>query len=99
MYEQVGPQKDGGMYVIHVLLFPCLLALIDVCRKCLGVIGVVDVPYVVLEPTHNKQSFADNKEYQALLRALGEHMDQYWTDLDLAVKPGGVPKFWYVKDL
>jgi hypothetical protein len=66
-------------------------------RKCLGVIGVVDVPYIVLEPTHNKQSFADSKEYNALLRALGEHMEQYWTDIKLAATPGGVPKFWSVQ--
>ena len=26
-----------------------------------GVIGVVNVPYLVLEPTHNKQDFADAK--------------------------------------
>ena len=28
-----------------------------------GVIGVVNVPYLVLEPTHNKQDFADAKVY------------------------------------
>ena len=26
-----------------------------------GVVGVVNVPYLVLEPTHNKQDFADAK--------------------------------------
>ena len=36
--------------------------------KCAGVVGVVDVPYVVLEPTHNKQDFADRSEYRVLLR-------------------------------
>ena len=24
-----------------------------------GIIGIVDVPFLILEPTHNKQSFAD----------------------------------------
>ena len=28
-----------------------------------GVIGVVNVPYLVLEPTHNKQDFADAKVF------------------------------------
>ena len=28
--------------------------------------GFVDVPYLVLEPTHNKQDFADAKEYRHL---------------------------------
>jgi hypothetical protein len=24
-----------------------------------GIVGIVDVPFLILEPTHNKQSFAD----------------------------------------
>lgn len=72
----------------------CAIFISVIYRKCLGVIGVVDVPYIVLEPTHNKQSFADSKEYTALLRALGEHMEQYWIDTNLAAQAGGVPKFW-----
>ena len=31
-----------------------------------GVIGVVNVPYLVLEPTHNKQDFADAKVWRCL---------------------------------
>ena len=45
------------------------------------IIGVVDVPYLVLEPTHNKQDFADSKEYRHLQKAFGEHMVQYWKDV------------------
>lgn len=47
--------------------------------------GVVDVPYLVLEPTHNKQDFADAKEYRHLQQAMGEHMLQYWKDLEIGV--------------
>lgn len=57
---------------------------IDFCgiyRYCSGVVGVVDIPYLVLEPTHNKQDFADAKEYRHLLKAMGEHMVQYWKDI------------------
>lgn len=63
-------------------------------KKCCGVVGVVDIPFVVLEPTHNKQDFADSREYRQLLRAMGEHMDQYWRDLNLAAQPGGLVQFW-----
>ncbi len=63
-------------------------------RKCAGVVGVVDVPYVVLEPTHNKQDFADAREYRALLKALGDYIEQYWKDMNLASKSGGVLQFW-----
>ncbi|KAL8180558.1 UNVERIFIED_CONTAM: MORC CW-type zinc finger protein 2A, partial [Gekko kuhli] len=59
---------------------------------CGGVVGVVDVPYLVLEPTHNKQDFADAKEYRHLLRAMGEHLAQYWKDVEIAQK--GIIKFW-----
>ena len=38
-----------------------------------GLVVVVDVPYSVLEPTHNKQDFADAKEFRFLIRALSEH--------------------------
>ncbi|XP_073410891.1 ATPase MORC2 isoform X1 [Dendrobates tinctorius] len=59
---------------------------------CGGVVGVVDVPYLVLEPTHNKQDFADAKEYRHLLKAMGEHLAQYWKDIGIAQK--GIIKFW-----
>lgn len=47
--------------------------------------GIVDVPYLVLEPTHNKQDFADAKEYRHLQKALGEHMIQYWKDIAIGM--------------
>lgn len=50
---------------------------------CCSIIGFVDVPYLVLEPTHNKQDFADAKEYRHLLQAMGEHMLQYWKDINI----------------
>ncbi|XP_006869318.1 PREDICTED: MORC family CW-type zinc finger protein 2 [Chrysochloris asiatica] len=59
---------------------------------CGGVVGVVDVPYLVLEPTHNKQDFADAKEYRHLLKAMGEHLAQYWKDIAIAQR--GIIKFW-----
>jgi len=52
-------------------------------RACGGVVGVVDVPYLVLEPTHNKQDFADAKEYRHLLKSMGEHLAQYWKDTNI----------------
>ena len=41
------------------------------------------MPYLVLEPTHNKQDFADAKEYRHLQQAMGEHMVQYWKDMEI----------------
>ncbi|XP_043736401.1 LOW QUALITY PROTEIN: ATPase MORC2-like [Cervus elaphus] len=59
---------------------------------CGGVVGVLDVPYLVLKPTHNKQDSADAKEYRHLLRAMGEHLAQYWKDIAIAQR--GIIKFW-----
>ena len=46
-----------------------------------GIVGVVNIPYNVLEPTHNKQSFVEPQERKALIKSLTEHMDQYLNDL------------------
>ncbi|CAJ0573443.1 unnamed protein product, partial [Mesorhabditis spiculigera] len=66
----------------------------DQNMKCLGVIGIVDVPCTVLAPTHNKQGFENRTEYLCLMRAANEHMEQYWMDLKLAEEKGGIIQFW-----
>lgn len=71
------PKANGGRIWASGVTELCLLSY----RACGGVVGVVDVPYLVLEPTHNKQDFADAKEYRHLLRAMGEHLAQYWKDI------------------
>ncbi|CAF1996589.1 unnamed protein product [Rotaria magnacalcarata] len=58
---------------------------------CRGVVGIVDIPSIVLEPTHNKQSFADEKEYHFLLKNMGEYMRQYWSDAGIE---NYVKEFW-----
>ena len=42
-----------------------------------GIVGIVDVPYFVAKPTHNKQNFADQKEFNSLVKNLSEHMESY----------------------
>ncbi|VDD77768.1 unnamed protein product [Mesocestoides corti] len=83
MYQRIGPQQDSSM-------------------MCRGVVGIVDVPYMVLEgsfsnlePTHNKQDFADAKEFRQLMRAMADHLMQYWDDL--AIDKNGnedTNRFW-----
>ncbi|KAL3313680.1 ATPase morc2 [Cichlidogyrus casuarinus] len=55
----------------------------DSTSVCRGVVGIVDVPYLVLEPTHNKQDFADAKEYRFLTRTMADHLMQYWDDIEI----------------
>ncbi|XP_063715297.1 ATPase MORC2A-like isoform X2 [Symsagittifera roscoffensis] len=59
---------------------------------CQGIVGIVDVPYIVLQPAHNKQDFADGKEYRHLLKVMGEHMADYWNDSGIIRT--GVTEFW-----
>lgn len=56
---------------------------------------MVDVPYLVLEPTHNKQDFADAKEYRHLLRAMGEYLAQYWKDIGIGECVRSYPIYIY----
>jgi hypothetical protein len=54
-----------------------------------GCVCVVDVPYCVLRPSHNKQSFADFDEYKRLLKEIAVHMDAYTTLIAAVVAPDG----------
>ncbi|CAH8853421.1 unnamed protein product [Trichobilharzia szidati] len=66
----------------------------DSSMMCRGVVGIVDVPYMVLEPTHNKQDFADAKEYRQLMRAMADHLMQYWDDLGIDKESDSLIRFW-----
>ena len=83
---------NNMFYIFWSISFNKLFILFKIFyRYCRGVIGVVDVPSIILEPTHNKQSFADEKEYHFLLRNIGEYMRQYWTDTGIE---NHVKEFW-----
>nr|XP_060626635.1 MORC family CW-type zinc finger protein 1 [Anolis sagrei ordinatus] len=66
-----------------------------------GAVGIVDVPIDVMEPTHNKQAFANVKEYNHLLKAMGNYLVQYWKDMGISQK--GETLFWadfgYLSDM
>ncbi|KAJ7320370.1 hypothetical protein JRQ81_019881, partial [Phrynocephalus forsythii] len=57
-----------------------------------GAVGIVDIPTDVMEPTHNKQAFANVKEYNCLLKAMGNCLAQYWKDIGISQK--GETIFW-----
>lgn len=61
-----------------------------------GIVGIADVPYSILEPTHNKQSFADEKETTKLSRAMMEYLEQYLEDLkcEAKIKDDDMNAFW-----
>jgi len=49
----------GQSEIFFVFLYNFLMCIIF--SSFFFPLGVVDVPYLVLEPTHNKQDFADGK--------------------------------------
>ncbi|XP_053160798.1 MORC family CW-type zinc finger protein 1 isoform X2 [Hemicordylus capensis] len=57
-----------------------------------GAIGMVDVPLEIMEPTHNKQAFANVKEYNHLLKSMGQYLVQYWKDIGISQR--GETLFW-----
>ncbi|XP_048350311.1 MORC family CW-type zinc finger protein 1 [Sphaerodactylus townsendi] len=57
-----------------------------------GAVGMVDVPLEVMEPTHNKQSFANVKQYNRLLKSMESYLLQYWKDIGISQK--GEFVFW-----
>nr|XP_056714156.1 MORC family CW-type zinc finger protein 1 [Euleptes europaea] len=57
-----------------------------------GAVGMVDIPLDVMEPTHNKQSFANVKQYNHLLKSMGNCLVQYWKDIGISQK--GEIIFW-----
>lgn len=59
-----------------------------------GIIGVVDVPRLVLEPTHNKQHFVDNREEKFMISEIGNFMEQYLKELRAHVNKPISLDFW-----
>uniref|UniRef100_A0A8C3G1F4 MORC family CW-type zinc finger 2 n=1 Tax=Cyclopterus lumpus TaxID=8103 RepID=A0A8C3G1F4_CYCLU len=92
----IGQRDLDGMFVYNcsrlIKMYEKTGPQLEGGMACGGVVGVVDVPYVILEPTHNKQDFADAKEYRHLLKSMGEYLAQYWKDSNIAQK--GIVKFW-----
>jgi hypothetical protein len=67
-----------------------------------GIVAMVNVPYFVSKPTHNKQQFADSSEQRNLILALSEYMDCYYRDLNISLGKNFWCEFGYLtsyKDL
>ncbi len=59
-----------------------------------GIVGVVNIPSMVLEPAHNKQKFVDNTEERRLKNEMGNYMEHYLNDLKLKKKTELNLDFW-----
>lgn len=92
----ISKRRCDGIFIYNcnrlIKMYQKVGAQLEVGNKCAGLVGIVDVPYLVLEPTHNKQDFADQKEYKHLLRSMSDHMMQYWKDSK--IESQGITKFW-----
>ncbi|CAH6792387.1 Morc1 [Phodopus roborovskii] len=45
-----------------------------------GVIGIVNIPLEIMEPSHNKQEFLNVQAYNHLLKGMGQYLVQYCKD-------------------
>lgn len=82
------------------LLFPFFLAKFHKTYLCIysprlgaGVVGIVNIPLEIMEPSHNKQDFLNVQEYNHLLKVMGQYLVQYCKDTGMSeysmVRGGG----------
>jgi hypothetical protein len=65
-------------------------------REYRGVVGVVNIPYFLSDPTHNKQDFKGSKEKRNIISAMNKCMEQYLKDLDLNLDRAFWTNYGYV---
>nr|XP_012632665.2 LOW QUALITY PROTEIN: MORC family CW-type zinc finger protein 1 [Microcebus murinus] len=49
-----------------------------------GVVGIVNIPLEIMEPSHNKQEFLNVQEYNHLLKVMGQYLVQYCKDTGIS---------------
>ncbi|XP_077740741.1 MORC family CW-type zinc finger protein 1 [Canis aureus] len=57
-----------------------------------GVVGIVNIPLEIMEPSHNKQEFLNVREYNHLLRVMGQYLVQYCKDTGMSNR--NLTLFW-----
>ncbi|XP_060226975.1 MORC family CW-type zinc finger protein 1 [Meriones unguiculatus] len=57
-----------------------------------GVIGIVNIPLDIMEPSHNKQEFLNVHEYNNLLKVMGQYLVQYCKDTGISNR--NLTLFW-----
>lgn len=70
--------STSKMFILRLTFFLIL------CSLGAGAVGMVNVPLEVMEPTHNKQSYANVKQYNHLLRSMERYLVQYWKDIGIS---------------
>ncbi|KAM7322036.1 hypothetical protein ACRRTK_018877 [Alexandromys fortis] len=51
-----------------------------------GVIGIVNIPLEIMEPSHNKQEFLNVQEYNRLVKVMGQYLIQYCKDTGITIR-------------
>ncbi|EHA98892.1 MORC family CW-type zinc finger protein 1, partial [Heterocephalus glaber] len=57
-----------------------------------GVVGIVNIPLEIMEPSHNKQEFLNIQEYKHLLKVMGQYLVQYSKDTGISNR--NLTLFW-----
>ncbi|GAB1300314.1 MORC family CW-type zinc finger protein 1 [Apodemus speciosus] len=57
-----------------------------------GVIGIVNIPLEIMQPSHNKQEFLNAQEYNHLLKVMGQYLIQYCKDTGISNR--NLTLFW-----
>lgn len=59
-----------------------------------GIVGIIDIPYSIMNPTNSKQNFADEEEYKRFKRVLAEYLNFYIEDARKYLKKDKLIDFW-----
>lgn len=84
--EKILISKDHGIFAFSFSLakffriFKCIYS----SRLGAGVVGIVNIPLEIMEPSHNKQEFLNVQEYNHLLRVMGQYLVQYCKDTGIS---------------
>lgn len=63
-------------YRVHIYIYSLRLGA--------GVIGIVNIPLEIMEPSHNKQEFLNVQAYNHLLKVMGQYLVQYCKDTGIS---------------
>jgi hypothetical protein len=59
-----------------------------------GIVGIVNVPYSISRPTHNKQAFQNANEKRNLINVMNDCMEQYLNNVTSSSDISLDMKFW-----
>lgn len=59
-----------------------------------GIVGIIDIPYSMMDPSKCKQNFSDEQEYQRLKKPLADFLNRYVEEMKAELRVDSMSEFW-----